>query len=141
MQEPKSESGKRKIPLTDSARESFERLIRQREALNDPGPEMDGYTSFLFLKRGTLSPKDKDSVKSIIESMIGAYHRETGDTLPKTTPHTFRHMFCTRLISAGMNVKSVQYLMGHANIRMTLDVYAEYNLPVTVDDFLRIANG
>lgn len=141
VQEPKSESGKRKIPLTDSAGESFERLICQREALNDPGPEMDGYTSFLFLKRGTLSPKDKDSVKSIIESMIGAYHRETGDTLPKTTPHTFRHMFCTRLISAGMNVKSVQYLMGHANIRMTLDVYAEYNLPVTVDDFLRIANG
>lgn len=141
VQEPKSESGKRKIPLTDSARESFERLICQREALNDPGPEMDGYTSFLFLKRGTLSPKDIDSVKSIIESMIGAYHRETGDTLPKTTPHTFRHMFCTRLISAGMNVKSVQYLMGHANIRMTLDVYAEYNLPVTVDDFLRIANG
>jgi len=45
--------------------------------------------------------------------------------LPKvTTPHTLRHTFCTNKANAGMNPKALQYLMGHANIVMTLNYYA-----------------
>lgn len=40
------------------------------------------------------------------------------------TPHTMRHTFCTRMANAGMNSKALQYIMGHANIVMTLDYYA-----------------
>ena len=40
------------------------------------------------------------------------------------TPHTMRHTFCTKKANAGMNPKALQYIMGHANIVMTLNYYA-----------------
>ena len=39
------------------------------------------------------------------------------------TPHVLRHTFCTNLQQAGIDVKSLQYLMGHSNVSVTLDVY------------------
>jgi len=39
------------------------------------------------------------------------------------TLHRFRHSFASNLIRNGANVKSVQLLMGHANINITLDTY------------------
>lgn len=44
--------------------------------------------------------------------------------IPNITPHILRHTFCTRLANAGMNSKALQYIMGHANITMTLNYYA-----------------
>ena len=40
-------------------------------------------------------------------------------------PHQLRHTYCTRLILGGVDVKRVQYLMGHANARVTLDIYTK----------------
>ena len=37
--------------------------------------------------------------------------------------HDLRYTFCTRMANAGMNPKALQYIMGHANITMTLDYY------------------
>lgn len=42
----------------------------------------------------------------------------------RPTPHLFRHTYATRLIEAGTNIKQVQYLLGHDDIRMTLAVYS-----------------
>jgi integrase len=39
--------------------------------------------------------------------------------------HTFRHSFCTLLISNGENVKIVQELMRLANCRSTLEIYSQ----------------
>ena len=46
------------------------------------------------------------------------------DKLPHITPHSLRHTFCTNYANAGMNPKALQYIMGHANIAMTLNYYA-----------------
>lgn len=39
------------------------------------------------------------------------------------TPHIFRHTFATTLYNAGVDVKTAQYLLGHSNIQVTLDIY------------------
>ena len=36
-----------------------------------------------------------------------------------------RHTFCTRLCENGTNIKLIQQIMGHADIRTTMDIYAE----------------
>ena len=59
---------------------------------------------FISLAENVDSYKDPDSVSSIIVPM--------------------RHTFCTRMANAGMNPKALQYIMGHANIVMTLNYYA-----------------
>ena len=41
-------------------------------------------------------------------------------------PHLLRHTYCTQCIEGGMDIKTVQYLMGHATPEMTLRVYSHY---------------
>ena len=39
------------------------------------------------------------------------------------TPHMFRHNFATMLYYAGIDIKSVQRIMGHSSVRVLLDIY------------------
>ena len=43
--------------------------------------------------------------------------------MPKVTPHVCRHTFCSKMAKSGMNPKSLQYIMGHADVSVTLDTY------------------
>ncbi|MBR3382041.1 MAG: site-specific integrase [Clostridia bacterium] len=47
------------------------------------------------------------------------------------TPHLLRHTYITNLIHAGVDPKTVQYLAGHKNSKVTMDIYAKvkYNKP------------
>lgn len=47
------------------------------------------------------------------------------------TPHMLRHTYITNLLLAGVDVKTVQYLAGHENSKITMDIYAHltYNKP------------
>ena len=40
------------------------------------------------------------------------------------TPHVFRHTYITLAASSGMDVKTLQSIAGHSDIKMTLDRYA-----------------
>ncbi len=46
---------------------------------------------------------------------------------PPVSPHVLRHTFCTNMQRAGIDVKSLQYLMGHSNVSVTLDIYTHTN--------------
>lgn len=43
-----------------------------------------------------------------------------------THPHQLRHTYCTKLFEAGLDLKQVQYVMGHADPDTTLQVYTHY---------------
>ena len=47
------------------------------------------------------------------------------------TPHQLRHTYITNLIYYGVDPKTVQYLAGHENSKITIDIYAKvkYNKP------------
>ena len=50
----------------------------------------------------------------------------------QVTPHQLRHTYITNLIYASVDPKTVQYLAGHENSKVTMDIYAKvkYNKPV-----------
>lgn len=56
--------------------------------------------------------------------MIKKYNKTHDVPLPHITPHTLRHTFCTRLAQKNMSPKNLQYIMGHSNIVITLNLYA-----------------
>lgn len=43
------------------------------------------------------------------------------------SPHILRHTYCTRLFEAGLDIKEIQYLMGHASPDMTMQIYTHYS--------------
>lgn len=121
LETPKTECGVRCIPMLDCAViEAFHRVIQARQS---PKVEhiVGGHSGFLFLdKDGT--PKTAVAFEHALARLMRKYNERHDDTL-KVTPHILRHTFCTELISAGMDISSVSYLMGHANVSTTLGVY------------------
>lgn len=45
-----------------------------------------------------------------------------------TRPHVCRHTYCSNMAKSGMNPKTLQYLMGHSDIGVTLNVYTHVGL-------------
>ena len=81
------------------------------------------YSNFLFLNREGL-PKVAGNYEGMVRGLIKKYNKYHKDKLPNITPHSFRHTYCTNMANRGMNPNTLQYLMGHANITMTLGYYA-----------------
>ena len=67
----------------------------------------------------------------LIISVKNKIYREQ---IPKITPHVCRHTYCTNMALAGMNPKTLQYLMGHSEISVTLDVYTHVSFEDARDE-------
>lgn len=122
MKSPKTKSGDRFIPMTDGVYESLRNVIRNRKT---PAEErtVDGFSGFLFLDKNG-EPEVAMHVAHHMQWARNKYARTHERQLPLITPHVFRHTFCTNLLNAGVDVKSVQYLMGHSGADITLNTYA-----------------
>lgn len=122
IETPKTDSGFRQVPMTLAAYEAFQRVLKNRRGAKPI--IIDGYAHFLFLNRDGL-PKVGANYDAMFQGLVKKYNKCHEEPLPKvTTPHTMRHTFCTKKANAGMNPKALQYIMGHANIVMTLNYYA-----------------
>ena len=51
------------------------------------------------------------------------------------------HTFCSRMAKKGMNPKTLQYIMGHSDISITLNVYTHVRYDDAKDEMLAIYNG
>jgi len=118
----KTKTGVRYIPMTNRVYESLQNVINKRKCEGEEF-EVDGYSGFLFLSRNG-KPYKRDNFANRLEYLVDNYRNETGNEFPKLTPHICRHTFCSNLINAGVDAKTVQYLMGHSSISVTLNVYA-----------------
>ena len=121
MEIPKTKKGIRQLPMTEKVYQAFKRVLKNRKK---PEPIIiDGYSNFLFLNRDGF-PKVASNYESMVKGLAKKYNKNHEDVLPKVTPHIFRHTFCTNMANKGMNPNTLQYIMGHANITMTLGYYA-----------------
>lgn len=121
IEKTKTESGDRYIPMTDRCYESLRNIL-----FNRPKPKVemivDGYTGFLFLDKNGKS-KVVLHFEHQMKRAVEKYNNTHDEPLPKITPHVFHHTFCTNMARVGMDVKSLQYLMGHSDVTVTLNVY------------------
>ena len=83
---------------------------------------IDGCSGFIFLDKDE-KPKVAMHLQNYMRCMQKRFEKLYGSCIPHVTPHVLRHTFCTNLQQAGIDVKSLQYLMGHSNVSVTLDVY------------------
>lgn len=58
--------------------------------------------------------------------------------MPNITPHVCRHTYCSNMAKSGMNPKTLQYLMGHSDIGVTLNTYTHLGLEDAADELKRM---
>lgn len=58
--------------------------------------------------------------------------------LPNITAHVCRHTYCSNMAKSGMNPKTLQYLMGHSDISVTLDTYTHLKFEDAKDEVKRV---
>lgn len=84
---------------------------------------IDGYSGFLLLDKND-SPKVALHIENEIRRAMKKYQKLHPDKpLPHITPHVLRRAFCTNAANAGMDIKTLQYVMGHFDVGVTLNVY------------------
>lgn len=136
IETPKTDNGIRKIPMSDRVPEALQGVMQNRKSSDFM---VDGYTGFLFLTRNGTS-QNYINYDIMFLRLVEKYNKSHEEALPTvTTPHTLRHTFCTNMANAGMNPKALQYLMGHANITMTLNYYAHATFDSAQAEFFRLA--
>lgn len=129
---PKTVTGIRTIPMLPKVRDAF---IREREYQKRMGltcnVSVDGYTDFVFLSR-TGRPYDAHCLNVILKKIIRDCNREAMESraenpilLPVFSSHTLRHTFTTRMCEAGVNIKVMQDVLGHADAQTTLQIYTD----------------
>ncbi|MPM01424.1 Transposase [bioreactor metagenome] len=135
---PKTKSGIRCVPMTNTVYEAVKRVVKNRIT---PKIEMliDGCSGFLFLDKLGM-PKVSMHLENYMRCIQTKYIKCYGNTLPKITPHVLRHTFCTNMQQAGIDVKSLQYLMGHSNASVTLDVYTHTDYDAVEKAFEKAAS-
>lgn len=131
---PKTQSGKREIPLMMDVRRQ---LAKQREYDRLTGTtgnaRIEGYTDFVFHTFKGM-PFTTAGINSLIGRIIDSYNdqeraraEEEGqkpELLPKFSAHILRHTFCTRFCENESNIKVIQEIMGHHDIKTTMDIYS-----------------
>jgi len=125
IEDTKTESGERMVPMTPGVKEAFQRILANRK---DPKiePMVDGYSGFLFLDKNAR-PMLALHWEKYFQHIREKYNKIYRVQMPKVTPHVCRHTFCSNMAKSGMNPKTLQYIMGHSDISVTLNVYTHLN--------------
>lgn len=75
------------------------------------------------------------------EQSVYSWRLDKNDPMPKVTPPVCRHTFCSNMAKSGMNPKTLQYIMGHADISVTLNTYNHVSYEDAKGELLRLAHA
>ena len=121
IEDPKTGCGTRMVPMTPEVKECFARILANRKPPKVE-PVVQGYSGFLFLDKNGR-PMVALHWEKYFQHICAKYNSIYKVQMPKVTPHVCRHTFCSNMAKSGMNPKALQYIMGHSEIGVTLNVY------------------
>lgn len=107
--------------MTDEVADAFRRIIANRPKVKVE-PIVGGYTGFLYLDKNKM-PLVALHWGKYFQLSVEKHNKKYRVQLPKITPHVCRHTYCSNMAKSGMNPKTLQYLMGHSDIGVTLNTY------------------
>lgn len=138
VRQPKTKSGVRYVPMTDEVAACFRRIIANRVPPQTE-PMVGGYAGFLFLDKNDM-PMVALHWEKYFQHIVAKYNSIYRVQMPKVTPHVCRHTFCSNMAKSGMNPKTLQYIMGHSDISVTLNVYTHSGFDDARDELQRLGN-
>lgn len=117
----KTSCGVREIPMTDEVYECFKIILKNRRKPKVE-PIIGGKSGFLYLDKNGM-PMVALHWEKYFQHIREKYNSIYKVQMPIVTPHVCRHTFCSNMAKSGMNPKTLQYIMGHSDIGVTLNTY------------------
>ncbi len=137
VEKTKTECGCRFIPMTEKVCQSLSNILERRKKVKTE-IIVDGYSGFLLLDKDD-KPKVALHIENEMRWAMKKYKKLYPDKpLPHITPHVFRHTFCTNMANAGMDIKTLQYVMGHSDVGVTLNVYTHASYDRAAEQMAKI---
>ena len=136
IEDTKTVSGERILPMSKDVEDCFNTIIGNRKPPKIE-PMVDGVSGFLYFDKDgsiTYSLHWEHYFKHILQKYNGIYKVQ----MPKITPHVCRHTYCSNMSRSGMNPKTLQYLMGHSDISVTLNTYTHVKFEDAKEEMARL---
>ncbi|WP_120635647.1 site-specific tyrosine recombinase XerD [Ruegeria sp. EL01] len=106
----------RMVPLSPPARDALAAWLGVRDQAEDQTVAEGGQRSrFLFPSRGKSGHLTRHRFFLLVKELAV----QGGVSPEKVTPHTLRHAFATHLLANGADLRSIQTLLGHADVATT----------------------
>ena len=139
IEAPKTDAGVRFVPMTPEVEQCFRSILAKRRTPKVE-PLIDGYSGFLYLDKNGM-PMVALHWEKYFEHIVEKYNKIYKVEMPKITPHVCRHTFCSNMAKSGMNPKTLQYIMGHSDISVTLNTYSHVGFEDARSELARLATG
>ena len=136
IENTKTTSGTREIPMSDEVYACFQRIIENRKKVKTE-PMIDGKCGFLYLDKNDM-PMVALHWEKYFQHICKKYNSIYKVQMPKVTPHVCRHTFCSNMAKSGMNPKTLQYLMGHSDIGVTMNTYTHIGYDDAKEELERV---
>jgi integrase/recombinase XerD len=105
----------RLAPLGDAARAALKEYLAVREAFVPQGKPGIAAARFLFPSRGAGGHLTRRRCHQLLKDLAV----RAGIDPARLSPHVLRHAFATHLVEGGADLRSVQTMLGHADIATT----------------------
>lgn len=136
IESTKTNAGTRKIPMTEDVYQTFKRIMENRPT-DLPEIIVCGYCGFLFRDKKGM-PEVAMHWEHRFNHAVKRYNDIFRVQIPNITPHVCRHTYCSNQARAGMNPKTLQYLMGHSEIGVTMNTYTHLGLDDAKVEMIRL---
>ena len=145
IEEPKTMYGKRKVPMFSDVEKAFKAVIENRPKIeNEQVVWNQEHTKcasgFLWLDKNNQI-EVAQHWQNHLRWAVNKYNRLFKEEIKDLSPHVCRHTFCTNCASGGMNPKTLQLIMGHSSIQVSLDCYVHLEEMDVKSEFFTMVNN
>lgn len=140
VEPPKTKQSYRKVPINSVCRMYLERQFELKKIVSEKRPKQQN--DYLFVTKFNTPLNSviySDAIKAVIRQIN--LMRSKDNQFPVFSGHTFRHTFATRCFENGIEPKVVQSYLGHASLKMTMDLYTHVTDDKSSYDIEKIVPG
>lgn len=122
VEPPKTKQSYRKVPINSICRIYLEKQFELKKVIANKRPKQQN--DYLFVTKFNTPLNSviySDAIKAVIRQIN--LTRSFDSQFEIFSGHTFRHTFATRCFESGIEAKVVQSYLGHATLKMTMDLY------------------